>query len=229
VQEDGKVAWVVAGGNDCGKRIAWASREEPFPHELPLEACGADVRIAGDRIAFVRMRGELHELATASLDGTGVVPVALTRSVNEGFPRGSFDSDGRRLAWTVPRCHDAAVYVERLRPARPAAPERTRCPARIVRAPIRLARDNRIRVPVRCPFGCTIDGHIETTPDSPTTAEELVSVRPGSRAGALVFRVGSAEARRIRGRRPTRVEIQVESYHPDGGTSSDQARLLLGG
>jgi hypothetical protein len=229
VQDDGKVAWVVSSGNGCENRLAWASREEPVAHELALGVCGSDVRIAGDRIAFVRRRGGLNELVTTSLGGVDVVPVAAARSVDPGFQPGTFDFDGRRLAWSAPRCHDAAVYVDRARPARAAPPERARCPARVVRAPIRLDRGGRIRVPVRCPFGCTVDGQIETTRDSPTTAEGPISVPPGSRPGVLVFRVGSLEARRIRRRRPTRVQVQIESFHPDGNTSGDTARLLLSG
>ena len=229
VQDDGKVAWVASNHDGCVDRIAWASGEEPVPHELALGACGREVRIAGDRIAFVRQVREANQLATTGLGGTDVVPVAWAHWTPEGFDPGRFDFDGRRVAWSVPRCHDETVYVERVRPARVAAAENASCPARIVRAPIRLDRSGRIRVRVRCPSGCTVDGHIETTPGSPTPSEEFISVRPGSRSGELVFRPGAPEARRIRSRPPTRVRVEVESYRPDGGTQGDSARLALSG
>jgi hypothetical protein len=222
LQTDGKVAFLLSG-DECGRLVAWASPREPFTHVLPHAACGQETRIAGDRIAFVREADGRRELVTSDLSGADVVPVARANARFTGF-----DFDGSRLAWSTPRCHDTPVYVIDVRPGSVAPAERTACPMRIARAPLRLDRDGRVRVRVRCPAGCVAHGYIEPEGEGFTTyLRRPVAIRPGS--GTLVFRLPAEDRARIRRRGSVRALVEVETSRPDDRTQGDRARLTLRG
>ena len=221
VQEDGKVATMLGGGTgQCHARVAWASAAEPVPHELPLEACRSGLRVAGDRIAFVRKVPGVRELVTADLSGRDVRPVARNRVPFEGF-----DFDGGRLAWSAGGCYRDAVYVERVAAPRVAAAPRVDCPLRIGRGPLRLGRDGTVRVPVRCPIGC----RIETALLSLSGGEEWAimfgpTLAPGR--GSIVFQLLPEEQRRVR-RGGVRVTVVLSVKHPGDRSAERSADLLL--
>jgi hypothetical protein len=113
LQADGKVAYSYAAPG--GRRVAWASPSEPRPHVLPLPARESyEVRIAGDRIAFVT--GVQPGAGSLTLGEVGVADLAGRARAVGNLAEGSlftddFDFDGERVAWWSFRCTDAVIRI----------------------------------------------------------------------------------------------------------------------
>ena len=104
VQRDGKLAVsyrpieVARAGPTA---VAWLSPSAPRPHVLPLRGSDTRVRIADDRIAFVRfLTAKTSALVVADLAGRART---VARFVPPVRFRSGFDFDGRAVAWASDR------------------------------------------------------------------------------------------------------------------------------
>lgn len=116
LQPDGKL--VVSRRLGRGRfAIDWHSLAEPSAHTISAAGAAAAVRIARDRIAFLR-RGRVLELVYARLSGRRN-RVASFRRRGRGATAlvGSFDFDGVRMAWGVRR-RGRGNHPEKIRLAR---------------------------------------------------------------------------------------------------------------
>jgi hypothetical protein len=151
MQDDGKVAARLYGG---GCSVAWYSPAEPRPHVLGETDCDADVRIDGDRIAWMRPRGKRAELVVSDLEGhDGVVARFPAGTVG---PHVAFDSG--RLAYAVGRCDGTDTLLLRTGVDGPVWPDRdpVRCPGKVTDRSLRVpVKGDTVRVPMRCPRGCS--------------------------------------------------------------------------
>ena len=119
-----------------------------------MTACDGDVKLASDRIAFFRKRGEGTELVTVDLAGGDMRPVAR---FGEGAGRG-LDFDGRRVAWNTWRCADSIVSIDEWYSGHVAAAPPTLCPAYVVGRSFVVDAKGRVRIPLKCPTGCNVEG-----------------------------------------------------------------------
>jgi hypothetical protein len=124
LQDDGKAVVAAQVEGSYFSHVGWASPEEPYLHRLPLPRAGYDVRIAGDRIAFLRGRHERNlTLALAEVgvsDLRGRVHVLAHDAEGDLFDE-RLGFDGERVAWAVLGCRDATIAVRpRTAPAEPA-------------------------------------------------------------------------------------------------------------
>jgi hypothetical protein len=124
LQRDGKVAFVFdPSGDDTDPRVvvAWASREHPTVHTLPLPArLSYTATLADNRIVFARYRsssggGTREQLGVTDLKGHSHL------IVKKGSGLG-IDFDGKHIAYTIHACHRYTVVRQLLSARKPAAP-----------------------------------------------------------------------------------------------------------
>lgn len=154
VQDDGKLALATARTR-TQTSISWTAPGRPGVREVARAARRSGVRIAADRIAYVRPAGISRELAVTDLDGFAApasFPVADVAA---------FDFDGERLAFATRGC----VYSERVpglvvRAAPPLGPcarsePRLRAPRRAGRA-LSVLADCPMATAAGCPVALTL-------------------------------------------------------------------------
>ncbi len=146
VQADGKLAVAVPRTRDA-TAVGWAAAGRPGVRDVAVAARQTPVRIAGDRIAFVRPAGgEGTEAAMTDLEGFAG-PASFPAAAI-----GSLDFDGDRLAFATASC----VYVARaagltVRAAPPAGPcARAWADLTAPRSAALSARNRTLRYAVAC-------------------------------------------------------------------------------
>lgn len=211
VQSDGKLALATVRSR-AETSISWTAPRRPGVHEAARGSRRGGVRIAADRIAFVRHVGIARELAVTDLDGFAA-PASFPVSGVEAF-----DFDGARLAFATPRC----VYLERVpgltvRAAPPAGGPCARSEA-AMRAPARAAfSSSRRSLPVRvsCPMatsaGCPVS--LTLLAWRGASALELAAVRARVARGAVRtvrLRLSPADLHALRRRDPGPLSLELQ-------------------
>jgi hypothetical protein len=192
-------------------RVASYSATEPFPHESPVRICrAAPVRVAGDRLAFVRPGGAWGVLSLVDLDGQGQTDVA------ELAPGGNlrFDFDGQRVAWSQSRCTDDAVEWRDAADTAPPEPA-PECSVELGRP--RVDRHGVMRLPVSCPQGCSSVRHyvwegiaIESPKWLKTYYARIVTLQvpPGGHR-LVTMQLTRNQRARLRRHRPGRITLRI--------------------
>lgn len=150
LQEDGKIALSFvdfSGRYPQVHGVAWASREEPYPHRVAVSRAFdyAPPMLRHDRIVVERgpvdsRRGE--EIVVIGLGG-GERVVARP---SWGSPLQAFD--GERIVWTRPSCFNWTVVVQQVDSPAIVDLDRAGCELRFERRP--LVRGKRLRVEMDC-------------------------------------------------------------------------------
>ena len=196
LQEDGKLLVAHTGrlqnNARCDTAITWYSPADPFAHRLPGLACGADSALSGDRITYVRAAGGRRaELVNTDLSGGDAKLLARFADAQQEL---SLDAAGDRVVWHERSCTGDALFTARLGDAaRESGPGR--CPLEPVAGAVRVGRDGRARLRVRCPNGCRANGYVDL-PGEERAAMSGTRVVQGK--GALVLELTSGAAAALR-------------------------------
>jgi hypothetical protein len=210
LQADGKLAVVeLDEGRECVSRLSWHSPAEPQAHTLTLEACGTQVEMSGDQIAYERAGG--RELAVSDLAGNArvVAGFPVRRGVLSLSTLLRFDFEGAQVTYAERGCGADVVYMESATGPSPVAPGATGCPAKLLSRRARL-RGRVLTLRFRCPRGCSmlmglvLDGRRS----SYVRSEELVTLERGQ--SRLRIRLSRFEKRFLRGLRSTRFRFQAQ-------------------
>jgi hypothetical protein len=162
LQEDGKLLVAHTGrlqnNERCDTEITWYSPAEPFAHGLPGLACGADSALSGDRITYVRAAGGRRaELVNTDLSGGDAKLLARFAEAQQEL---SLDAAGDRVVWHERSCTRDALFVARLGDAARASGPGS-CPLEPAAGAVRVGRDGKARLRVRCPNGCRAKGYVD--------------------------------------------------------------------
>jgi hypothetical protein len=192
LQPDGKLAAVVVGrGHYC--EAAWFSPPSPQAHVMGRTACGADIRLSSDQLAWMRIGKRRGELVVTPLDGIGqtvarfaAIPPAPKAELYSGTTVSqSFAWDGEQLAYSVDRCDGRSTLLLRHHVAGPVFNDRAPlgCPWHLASRVLHLKRGSKsVGVPLRCPRGC--EGTMQVTGGHPSI-DEPFRLRPGRRYARL--------------------------------------------
>lgn len=156
VQADGKLAAILRGSGDfCD--AAWFSPAEPRPHVVGTTLCYGDVRLASDRLAWMRIAKQHGELVVTPLGSPGRAAVRFPARQGSTSVPPFFAWDGRRLAYSVERCDGRSDLRVRTHTDAPAFRDRKPrgCPLHLPSHTVYVKRHARsARIPLRCPRGC---------------------------------------------------------------------------
>jgi hypothetical protein len=201
LQSDGKVAVVSApdqspieSPDTCGDRfsVVWYSPAEPAPHMLPVQACVADLRMDGDRVAFFRGDGETGaRLVVSDLAGATLSNVARFVHYRTGQ---HFDVDASRIAYTNKGCVFHRLNRDSLAPEREALFKLPSCPIRIGSSAGRIDSKGIATIHYACSHGCGLYTRIQKPF---TTAIKATSIGVGQ-TGVVRFRVPASARARLR-------------------------------
>jgi hypothetical protein len=203
LQPDGKVAALLdSSGYYC--KAAWLSPAEPTAHVVGTTDCGASIRLRSDRLAWMRVAKRGHrELVVTPLGAPGRTEARFPGTLGD-----SFAWDGGRLAYSVRRCDGRSDLLLRRQTGGPVFRDRApiRCPLRVTRKRLRVTRGSeQLRVPMRCPRGCSGTMQILGSYDS---IEEPFGLRRGRHFARLYL------DRDTRGRLDehghTRIHVRIE-------------------
>ena len=196
LQEDGKLLVAHTGrlqnNKLCVTEITWYSPAEPFAHQLPGLACGADSALSGDRITYVRAAGGRRaELVNTDLSGGDAKLLARFAEAEQEL---SLDAAGDRVVWHERSCTGDALFVAHLGDAaRESGPGS--CPLEPAAGAVRVGRDGKARLRVRCPNGCRANGFVDLAGEERASMSGTQTVR-GKGALALDLTPGAAAALR---------------------------------
>ncbi len=234
LQADGKAALVLRRGDVLVP--AWTSREEPFPHPLPVEErSGFSVAIGGDRIAYATEQ----DVGVLTLDGRVVqLYDAPDRFADVTRGAAGFAFDGTRLAWNARRCAATFVVSTTVGEPPPRLPDAQCRPPRPSPYVFRLdRRGGWVTVTLTCPAaaanGC--DGTVDVRLQGERSAGNRTRLRPVAQFGSALL-AGGTETRRLRlppaARRTARafrgLRVRVRAYETTEGSSFVQRTYRLG-
>ncbi|HEX8101772.1 MAG TPA: hypothetical protein VF533_04105 [Solirubrobacteraceae bacterium] len=227
VQADGKVA-VATALTRTETAIAWSAPRRSGLREVARGTRFGDVRVAGDRIAYVRQVGIADELAVTDLDGFSA-PASFPVAGVEAF-----DFDGRRLSFATSRC----LYAERVpgltvRAAPPAGGPCARTEP-ILRPGAQAAlsvRHPRLRVRVGCPMatsaGCPVAVRLVVWRGASPTVVAARRVRVARGAiPAITLRLSRRDVDVLRHRDPGPATVELQPLDAGRGAVV-QAPLTL--
>jgi hypothetical protein len=226
LQDDGTLAIVYQPRpTDQGVVVGWASPAAPSLHRLPLPPMDLyDVRIAANRIAFQRGRGDSlipnAEIGITDLRGNSRV---LVRGSDAYLFGESFDYDGQRLLWRRVGCARVELIVqETTSRTRDGLPRRCRLE---VSGPVR-ADGRTVRLPVECaPLRppCIYFGTL-------SRAGRRVSVgRKGSRRSPLKIRLSRSARAKLTERGSLRLRAKITMHDVEGRRQIRAAILRVRG
>ena len=238
LQPDGKLAAVLVGrGYYC--EAAWYSPAEPKAHVVGRTSCGADIRLHSDQLAWMRVGKRRGQLIVTRLGHVGRAVVRFPMSppgrgafrlYTSGTVEPTFAWDGRRLAYALRSCDRGDALFLRRRVAGPARRDRAplRCPLRVGSRVLRVKRGaNSVRIPLRCPRGCTgsFDIRRSNTRSAGIDQPFVLGRRGTGRRIFLDDRTRSALARHG----TARMRVWIDSDGRLGGERHDVRFRLYGG
>jgi hypothetical protein len=209
LQSDGKVAIVELGeARECVSRLTWHSPAEPQAHTLSTDACGLQVEMSGDQVAYERAGG--RELVVSDLAGNArvVANFPVRRGLRSLSTLLEFDFEGGLVAYAERGCGPDPVYMDSASAPAVVAPGATSCPIKLLTRRTRL-RGRVLTLRFRCPRGCrmlaglTLNGRRGTYVKS----EEVYALSPGQ--SRLRIRLSRFDVRFLRGLRSTTIGFQA--------------------
>jgi hypothetical protein len=219
VQPDGKLAAVLVGrGDTC--EAAWYSPAAPTAHVVGPTACGADIRLRSDRLAWMRVGKRSGELVVTPLGGAGrsiarfpaVPPTIRGERYSDTTAGQSFAWDGRRLAYAIARCDGRYDLLLRRSIAGPVRRDRAplRCPLRVVSRTLGVKRGGAsVRLPLRCPRGCAGTLDIRRSSTRQETISQPFALGRHATGARLFLEQRTRDALARRGTARVRVWIDV--------------------
>ncbi|HEX8648198.1 MAG TPA: hypothetical protein VF715_14990, partial [Thermoleophilaceae bacterium] len=185
-------------------------------------------RLAGDRIVYHQqvIYGNTRKSAieVAGLDGNRRV---LARLGWEGASGHEPDTDGARVAYTVPGCTRAndTVVVDDLAPADPAAEIPRTCPVRLTGKPLRASAGGLVDVRVLCKSGCR--GTLDLTRGGASIVKRPAEVATDGGAVVVPLRLRAAVRRELRRRGTLSVSIAAATADRANARQETRRRTRL--
>jgi hypothetical protein len=193
---------------DCdGFSLEWYSPDQRYAHPMADHPCTPEARLAGARAVFWRVDGDGRVTLVAVGLATGESR-AVSSSLD--YPSAGFDVAGQRVAYGAPACIYDQLVVDDIEDVRdPSHVPAPRCPMRVGRQGIRVAQDGVVRVPIRCPNGCSGDYEIESHGSEDLYDGGSFVAQPGK----LRWINTSVPRRR---HKPRLLDLSLSPYQPDG-------------
>jgi hypothetical protein len=225
IQDDGTLIQVDYGPlqptKGCGRTIYVFTAAQPGGRELPQKVCGADVAIAGNRIAAQRATSNGVEIVSMDLNG-GDVRV-LGRAPSPNTVR-SLDTDGQRVVWHVLGCYVDSLWSATLGdkpvPAGPAS-----CPAKLRSKTIQVKKGV-AQIPMRCTNGCSqVLGQLRFSSSSRAFNSPRVALKPGDTI--LKVKLTKAQQKLVRDGKANKVPLAIDWIDVKGTNPSTKATVKL--
>lgn len=226
----------VSGGASRSFPAEWLSPAEPAPHQLGCFYTGSLRPVAGQWVALAPGPGgqAALELVTLATGASRTLAVFANAAIAEPQPQQvpptryspGFDFDGQRLAWVQHTCAGAAIELTPdVAAMSPGPPSPTRCPLRFhVHSPLRPDARGRVRVPISCPLGCTLEELRLRGPHGLAgEASPFATLPPSPRPRSVALRLSRRALAQLRRRGRVRVTISALSAGLGSARSSKTA------
>jgi hypothetical protein len=161
IDVDGTIVTVSPAAGKCEGTLAFHTPAEPEPHPLPGRACSTTLEIDGGTFLFLGESEGRPALMVGDVAGSAPRPLVLVdHALLEGFR-----IEGRQVVYGLATCGGAtSIQLASLDEGVSRAPTGLRCPVRLASRRMRLGRDGRGAVRLRCPRGCEVSALLRLPP-----------------------------------------------------------------